>query len=89
MNRILHTDYFVPDQWQLEEMARVLRVAKVKVVTDGLPPATLRRLFADGRAGKLGAGRFEGLDLAADGLEGLRAFGKEALGIAGFGLPRR
>ncbi len=47
MQRILTTDYFVPDQWQLEEQAKVLRHAKVKVVTDGLPPATLRRLFVE------------------------------------------
>lgn len=45
MQRILNTDYFVMDQWQLEELARVLRSAKVKVVTDGLPAETLRRLF--------------------------------------------
>ena len=47
MDRILHTDYFVQDQWQLEEMAKVLRHAKVKVVTGGLPPETLRRLFVE------------------------------------------
>jgi len=47
MQRILTTDYFVPDQWQLEELAKVLRTAKVKVVTEGLPPETLRRLFVE------------------------------------------
>ncbi|NQU25835.1 MAG: nickel-dependent lactate racemase [Candidatus Nealsonbacteria bacterium] len=47
MQRILHTDYFVQDQWQLEEMAKVLRHAKVKVVTGGLRPETLRRLFVE------------------------------------------
>ncbi len=47
MDRILHTDYFVMDQWQLEELAKVLRKAKVKVVTDGIPPETLSRLFVE------------------------------------------
>jgi nickel-dependent lactate racemase len=47
MDRILHTDYFVMDQWQLEELAKVLRKAKVKVVTDGLPAETLSRLFVE------------------------------------------
>ncbi len=47
MDRILHTDYFVMDQWQLEELAKVRRKAKVKVVTDGLPPETLTHLFVE------------------------------------------
>ncbi len=47
MQRILTTDYFVMDQWQLEELAKVLRHAKVKVVTDGLSGETLRRLFVE------------------------------------------
>jgi len=47
MDRILHTDYFVMDQWQLEELAKVLRKARVKVVTDGLAPETLSRLFVE------------------------------------------
>jgi lactate racemase len=37
--------YFVMDQWQLEKMASVSRRAKIKVVSDGLPAATLNRLF--------------------------------------------
>jgi nickel-dependent lactate racemase len=45
MERILSKKYFVLDQWQLEEMARACRKAKIKVVTQGLPPATLQRLF--------------------------------------------
>ena len=40
-------DYFVMDQWQLEELAKVRRKARVKVVSDGLSPATLRRLFVE------------------------------------------
>jgi nickel-dependent lactate racemase len=47
MARILNTDYFVKDQWQLEELAKVRRQAQVKVVTDGLPAETLRRLFVE------------------------------------------
>lgn len=47
MARILNTDYFVKDQWQLEELAKVRRQAKVKVVTDGLPAETLSRLFVE------------------------------------------
>ena len=47
MDRIQNTDYFVPDQWQLEELAKVRRKVKVKVVTDGLPPETVARLFVE------------------------------------------
>jgi nickel-dependent lactate racemase len=45
--RILGKDYFVMDQWQLEELAKVVRRCKVKVVSDGLPPETLRRCHAE------------------------------------------
>ncbi|MEN6457360.1 MAG: nickel-dependent lactate racemase [Thermoguttaceae bacterium] len=37
----------IVDQWQLEEMAKVRRKATIKVVTEGLPPETLRRLFVE------------------------------------------
>jgi nickel-dependent lactate racemase len=47
MDRILHTDYFVMDQWQLEELAKVRRKARVKLITDGLPAERLRSLFVD------------------------------------------
>ena len=47
VERILGKDYFVMDQWQLEELAKVRRKAKVKVVSDGLPPETLNRLFVE------------------------------------------
>ena len=47
MERILTTDYFVMDQWQLEELAKVRRKVKVKVVSDGLPAETLNRLFVE------------------------------------------
>lgn len=45
--RILGKDYFVMDQWQLEELAKVRRKAKVKVVTSGLPAATINSLFVE------------------------------------------
>ncbi len=47
MRRILHTDYFKMDQWQVEELARVLRKARVVVVSDGLPADVLRRHYVD------------------------------------------
>ncbi len=40
--RILGGDYFVMDQWQLEELAKVVQRCRVKVVSDGLPAETLR-----------------------------------------------
>src|SRR5262245_24276275 len=45
--RILGTDYFVMDQWQLEELAKVVEKCKVKVVTDGLPEEALRRCYVE------------------------------------------
>jgi nickel-dependent lactate racemase len=42
MQRILGKDYFVMDQWQLEELAKVVKKCKVKVVSHGLPAQTLR-----------------------------------------------
>ncbi len=45
--RILGKDYFVMDQWQLEELAKVCRRARVKVVSDGLDAATLRQCFVE------------------------------------------
>ena len=47
MERIRGDDYFVMDQWQLEEMAMVRRKAQIVVVTDGLPPETLARLLVN------------------------------------------
>ncbi len=44
---ILGKDYFVMDQWQLEELAKVRRKAKVKVVSDGLPAEEINRLFVE------------------------------------------
>jgi nickel-dependent lactate racemase len=45
--RILDKDYFVLDQWQLEELAKVRRKAKVRMFTDGLPAETLNQLFVE------------------------------------------
>ncbi len=47
MERILGRDYFVLDQWQLEELAKVRRKVKVKIVSDGLPADELSRLFVE------------------------------------------
>ena len=45
--RILSKDYFVMDQWQLEELAKVLERCRVMVVSAGLPAETLRRCFVE------------------------------------------
>jgi nickel-dependent lactate racemase len=45
--RILGKDYFVMDQWQLEELAKVVERCRVKVVSDGVSPETLRRCFVE------------------------------------------
>ncbi len=47
MTRILGQDYFVMDQWQVEELAKVRRKVKVKFVTDGLPAETINSLFVE------------------------------------------
>jgi nickel-dependent lactate racemase len=47
VTRIQDSDYFVMDQWQLEELAKVRRRAKVKVISHGLPPNVLDRLFVE------------------------------------------
>ncbi|CAN5372454.1 nickel-dependent lactate racemase [soil metagenome] len=45
--RILGKDYFVMDQWQLEELAKVTARCRVKIVSDGLPPEILRKCFVE------------------------------------------
>jgi nickel-dependent lactate racemase len=45
--RILGKDYFVMDQWQLEELAKVVARCKVKVVSQGLNAETLRRCHVE------------------------------------------
>lgn len=47
MQRILGKDYFVMDQWQLEELAKVRRRATVRMVSDGISPSILSGLFVD------------------------------------------
>lgn len=47
MARIDGRDCEVMDQWQLEELAKVRRKARVKLVTEGLPAATVNRLFVE------------------------------------------
>jgi nickel-dependent lactate racemase len=50
VERILGKDYFVMDQWQLEELAKVRRKAEVKMVSDGMPAATIDKLFVESAA---------------------------------------
>jgi nickel-dependent lactate racemase len=47
IERILGKNYFVMDQWQLEELAKVRRKAKVKIVSDGLAREVLNGLFVE------------------------------------------
>ena len=47
MERILGKDYFVMDQWQLEELTKVLRKARVTFVSDGLTAQRLGELFVE------------------------------------------
>lgn len=47
MERILGKEYFVLDQWQLEELAKVRRKCRVKIVSDGLPADVLSGLFVE------------------------------------------
>ena len=47
MKKMLEEDYFVMDQWQLEELAKVRRKAKVRFVTDAIPADMVRRLYVE------------------------------------------
>jgi nickel-dependent lactate racemase len=47
MERILAKKYFMPDQWQLEELAKARNKARIVAVTQGLPPAMLNNLFVE------------------------------------------
>jgi lactate racemase len=47
MQQIIDPDYFVMDQWQLEELAKVRRKAEVIYVSEGLSEETFNRLFVD------------------------------------------
>jgi lactate racemase len=46
MQKIIGSDYFVMDQWQLEELAKVLAHCKVKIVTQGLSEEVLKQCYA-------------------------------------------
>ncbi len=45
MKAILADEFFVVNQWQLEELGKALRKGKVKVVSNGLPPEEFRRYY--------------------------------------------
>lgn len=45
MQHISQPDVFVPEEWQIEELARVVRHAEVFCVTDGIPAETLAQCF--------------------------------------------
>ncbi|MCI0513400.1 nickel-dependent lactate racemase [candidate division KSB1 bacterium] len=45
MKNILRPDYFVIDQWQFEELAKVLRKANVILVADGIKPEDKSRMI--------------------------------------------
>lgn len=47
MRAILAKQYFQLDQWQLEEFVKAARHAEIRVVTEGLPAETLRRLHVE------------------------------------------
>jgi nickel-dependent lactate racemase len=47
VERILGKDYFVLDQWQLEELAKVRRKARVKLVSGGMSAEVLEGLFVE------------------------------------------
>src|SRR3954469_6251195 len=53
--RILGKDYFVMDQWQLEELAKVVERCRVKVVSDGLSAEALRQCHVEPAASVEGA----------------------------------
>ena len=67
VERILGKDYFVMDQWQLEELAKVRRKAEVKMVSDGIPAETINKLFVQSA---------ESVEQAVD--EALRKHGSDA-----------
>jgi nickel-dependent lactate racemase len=45
--RIMGGDYFIMDQWQLEELCKVVAHCKVKVVSDGLSAEVLRQCHVE------------------------------------------
>ena len=47
MRRIISKEYFRMDQWQVEELAKVLKKARVRLVSTGLTADALRRCYVD------------------------------------------
>jgi len=47
MTAILNDEFFVINQWQLEELGKVLRKGRVVVVTDAISPETLQRMYVE------------------------------------------
>ncbi len=47
MERVLGKEYFRMDQWQVEELAKVLKKARVRFVSTGLGPEQLRRCYVE------------------------------------------
>jgi lactate racemase len=47
MDKIVNTDFFEIDQWQVEELNKVRRIGRILIVTDGLPAETLREFFVE------------------------------------------
>jgi nickel-dependent lactate racemase len=47
LNAIIKEEFYLVNQWQMEELGKVLRKARVVVVTDGLSPELLRRFYVE------------------------------------------
>lgn len=47
MDAIIKDEFYVINQWQMEELGKVLRKARVVVVTDGLTDETLHRFYVE------------------------------------------
>ncbi len=47
LRQIIADEYFAMDQWQVEEMARACRHARIRYVSDGLPGTLLRQFFVE------------------------------------------
>jgi nickel-dependent lactate racemase len=47
MRKVTETDYFLLNQWQIEELGQAMRLGKVVVVTDGLPRETVERYYLE------------------------------------------
>lgn len=47
MKRVIGKEYFRMDQWQVEELAKVLKKARVKFVSTGLGPEQLQRCYVE------------------------------------------